>query len=504
MRQNIGGNMGQALLLAVLVTAFEVRCQGVDSHQVDYQHFEGYHDYQEYQPQFASERVSTDATSIQSQLATEITKLERETKLEKRYQNFLKYEKIFLRLVASGSLALGRNILFQSTSTVAQGDDDEEDAPDDNESRSLRSKNFFDFFDEMDVLDHQGTGRANFVPQIPGEPLFTVPDGYLLQVIGRALQQAGFAGPTVVGIQSLDVSCGQATLSEVINNPEYAPLFSPASSGVPKGFLQYSLNKFSRELKRKLGCLTGSEKLGPKKLEFLQGQLKKALKKQISTEAVDSPLQLDQEIEAARLEVNELITKAKAQLAADWLNSSAVTLSILLAKLAGFTLVALGRNMVDFPTDAAWEAGESQSPNGTIQSFDAGFFNFGFMSHTRWTNTGHRLNLIGRTSLNIIFTIDDFRKLLTYEPPECDISSLDAVLSSHSNLISAPQGGDEEDFEMEELRFEAKESVACLTSTPKQFIGGLATLKAAGIGNELRDRLEDLLDLVELQLKGAL
>jgi len=133
--------MGQALLLAVLVTAFEVRCQGVDySHHVDYQHFEGYHDYQEYQPQFASERVSTDATSIQSQLATEITKLERETKLEKRYQNFLKYEKIFLRLVASGSLALGRNILFQSTSTVAQGDDDEEDAPDNNESRSLRSK----------------------------------------------------------------------------------------------------------------------------------------------------------------------------------------------------------------------------------------------------------------------------------------------------------------------------------------------------------------------------
>ena len=243
MRQDIGGNMGQALLLAVLVTTFEVRCQAVEySHQVDYQHFEGYHDYKEYQPQFASERISTDATSIQSQLATEITKLERETKLEKRYQNFLNYEKIFLRLVASGSLALGRNILFQSTNTVAQGDDDEEDAPDDNESRSRRSKNFFDFFDEMDVLDHQGTSRANFVPQIPGEPLFTVPDGYLLQVIGRALQQAGFAGPTVVGIQSLAVSCGQATLSEVINSPEYSPLFSPASSGVPKGFLQYSLN----------------------------------------------------------------------------------------------------------------------------------------------------------------------------------------------------------------------------------------------------------------------
>ena len=57
---------------------------------------------------------------------------------------------------------------------------------------------------------------------------------------------------------------------------------------------------------------------------------------------------------------------------------------------------------------------------------------------------------------------------------------------------------------MEELRFEAKESVACLTSTPKQFIGGLVTLKAAGIGRELGDRLDDMLDLVELQLKGAL
>ena len=136
--------------------------------------------------------------------------------------------------------------------------------------------------------------------------------------------------------------------------------------------------------------------------------------------------------------------------------------------MCGFALIALGRNMNDFPTDAVWEAGESQSANGTnLQTFDTGIFSFGFMSHNIWTNTAHRLNLIGRTSLVAIFTVDDFRKLLTYEPPECDFNTLDAVLASHSSLISNPQGGEEEELELEELRFESKEAVSCLTSTPR-------------------------------------
>ena len=519
--------MGHTLLLLPLLLGLltfpHVKGQEADYGQpIDYQHFEGYQDYQEYLPQYASERASTDAANIQSQLEAEIVKLERETKLEKRYQNFLKYEKIFLRLAATGTLALGRNILFGETRVVFQGDDDEEDAPDDNESRSFSQEQEgflqnFSWDDDTEDLGSDwdqwnlvsgrsnglGTGRANFVPQFPGEPLFNVPAWYLLQVIGRTLQQAGFAGPTVLGLQSLDVSCGRATLIEVVE--EYSFLFSPASSGIPKGLLQFYLNKFSRELSRKLGCLTGSENLGPKRRIFLQGQLKRVLGKRIGREAVEGASQLGGEIEAARQEVSRLMTETSSQLAADWLNSSAVTLALLLLKLAGFTLIALGRNINDFPTDAVWEAGESQSTNGTnLQTFDTGIFNFGFMSHNRWRNTAHRLNLIGRTSLVAIFTVDDFRKLLTYEPPECDFNTLDAVLTSHSSLINAPQGGEEEELEMEELRFEAKEAVSCLTSTPKQFIGGLATLKAGGKGKELEDRLDDLLDLVQLQLNGVL
>ena len=501
-------------LLLVLVTGQEADYYG---QQVVNQHFDGYQDYQEYLPQYASERASTDAATVQSQLEAEIVKLERETKLEKRYQNFLKYEKLFLRLLATGSLALGRNILFRETNLVAQGDDDEEDAPDDNESRSFsqQEEGFLENFswddDTEDLFDWNlasgrsnglGSGRANFVPQIPGEPLFNVPSWYLLQVIGRSLQQAGFAGPTVIGLQTLDVSCGQTTLNEVLD--EYSFLLSPASSGISKGLLQFYLNKFSRELKRKLGCLTGSESLGPKRLVFLQGQLKRVLGKRIGREAVEGASQLGGEIEAARQEVSRLMTETRSQLASDWLNSSAVTLSILLFKLAGFTLIALGRNINDFPTDAVWEAGESQSANGTnLQTFDTGIFSFGFMSHNIWTNTAHRLNLIGRTSLVAIFTVDDFRKLLTYEPPECDFNTLDAVLASHSSLISNPQGGEEEELELEELRFESKEAVSCLTSTPKQFNAGLATLKAGGMGKELADRLDDLLDLIQLQLNEA-
>ena len=184
--------MGHTLLslslLLVLVTFQHVKGQYADygQHIAD-QHLDGYQDYQEYLPQYASERASTNAATIQSQLEAEIVKLERETKLEKRYQNFLKFEKIFLRLLAMGSLALGRNILFRETNVVAQGDDDEEDAPDDNESRSFsqEQEGFFENFswddDTEDLgfdLDQSnlasgrsnglGTGRANFVPQIPG------------------------------------------------------------------------------------------------------------------------------------------------------------------------------------------------------------------------------------------------------------------------------------------------------------------------------------------------
>ena len=37
--------------------------------------------------------------------------------------------------------------------------------------------------------------------------------------------------------------------------------------------------------------------------------------------------------------------------ASDWLRSSALTMSILLAKLTGFSLVTLGRNLADWPAE---------------------------------------------------------------------------------------------------------------------------------------------------------
>ena len=114
---------------------------------------------------------------VVAQLEAEIVKLEQETKVAKRYSNFKKYEKIFLRLGATGILAVSRNMQYAETNTVFQGDDDEEQDEDD------------DLDDDDDDDDGRSPaslllveGRSRVVPQFVGEPLFTVPLSYLLQV----------------------------------------------------------------------------------------------------------------------------------------------------------------------------------------------------------------------------------------------------------------------------------------------------------------------------------
>ena len=66
----------------------------------------------------------------------EIITVSKSTKENKREENFESYEQIFLWLAATGGQALGRNMLYASTQTVLQGDDDEENAED--EKRAMR------------------------------------------------------------------------------------------------------------------------------------------------------------------------------------------------------------------------------------------------------------------------------------------------------------------------------------------------------------------------------
>ena len=106
--------------------------------------------------------------------------LTKSTKESIREENVESYEKIFLRLSAVGLTALGRNMLYASTQTVLQGDDDEEE----DQSRKRTIQN-----DAVDIIENwldddelEATGRSQFVPQILGEPLFFTPPSYWLQV----------------------------------------------------------------------------------------------------------------------------------------------------------------------------------------------------------------------------------------------------------------------------------------------------------------------------------
>ena len=128
------------------------------------------------------ERVEDDDELIRD-IEEEIIKLVRSTKESRRKENVRSYEKIFLRLAATGAQALARNMLYASTQTVFQGDDDEEnDENDDDEKRSMRDNIVYHIENLLDDSELEGTGRSQFVPQILGEPLYYVPASYWLQV----------------------------------------------------------------------------------------------------------------------------------------------------------------------------------------------------------------------------------------------------------------------------------------------------------------------------------
>ena len=112
-------------------------------------------------------------------IETEIISLTRTTKESLRKDNVERYEKIFLRLAATGAQALGRNMLFASTQTVFQDDDDEEN---DDGKRGFKSIRRLDDPGWIDDLELEESGRSQFVPQILGEPLYYVPASYWLQV----------------------------------------------------------------------------------------------------------------------------------------------------------------------------------------------------------------------------------------------------------------------------------------------------------------------------------
>ena len=128
------------------------------------------------------ERQDTDSAII-SEIEREIVKLTRSTKENLREENVESYQKIFLRLAATGSQALGRNMLYASTQQVFQDDDDEEnDENADEKRRSIRLDIVQQIEDWLDDSEIEDTGRSQYVPQILGEPLFYVPSSYWLQV----------------------------------------------------------------------------------------------------------------------------------------------------------------------------------------------------------------------------------------------------------------------------------------------------------------------------------
>ena len=147
------------------------------SHQV-FGEVEGGFVGEKYQEDGLEDRI--DDGDIVTEIEREIVKLIRSTKESRRKYNVELYEKIFLRLAATGAQALGRNMLYASTQTVFQGDDDEENAEDENKRRRDGTVNFIE--DLLDDSDLEDTGRSQYVPQILGEPLYYVPASYWLQV----------------------------------------------------------------------------------------------------------------------------------------------------------------------------------------------------------------------------------------------------------------------------------------------------------------------------------
>ena len=112
------------------------------------------------------------------EIEAEITRLVKTTIESRRKSNEEQYQKIFLRLAATGFTALGRNMLFASTQSVFQGDDDEEE-----ESRSWKGSNGNGSSEQEHMGgDLKALQRSQIVPQILGEPLFYTPASYWLLV----------------------------------------------------------------------------------------------------------------------------------------------------------------------------------------------------------------------------------------------------------------------------------------------------------------------------------
>ena len=151
-------------------------------------------------------------------------------------------------------------------------------------------------------------------------------------------------------------------------------------------------------------------------------------------------------------------------------------------------MITWGRNIGDWPTDVSLSK----------------------------VSTGYRVGIIGRALLYTLFVLDDFRyifklicnfiificrKLEGYSAPICGSAEIFQVLSKYSKLLYADQrlfSASQRRLEIKKFAFELESSVACLTSTPSQFLA-LDSLKADQEALKLKDNLQDIINIVDLR-----
>ena len=78
------------------------------------------------------------------------------------------------------------------------------------------------------------------------------------------------------------------------------------------------------------------------------------------------------------------------------------------------------------------------------------------------------------------------------------------VLSKYNNLLYADQrsfSAVQRRLEIKKFSFDLQSSVSCLTSTPGEFLA-LDALEAAQEAQILKDKLEDLIDIVKLRINN--
>ena len=93
------------------------------------------------------------------------------------------------------------------------------------------------------------------------------------------------------------------------------------------------------------------------------------------------------------------------------------------------------------------------------------------------------------------------RKLEGYSAPSCGSDEIFQVLSEFSNLLYADQGlfsATQRRLEIKKFSYELESSVSCLTSTPAEFLS-LDSLEADQEALKLKDKLKDLIDIVDLK-----